>query len=1195
MQLTIHDAHLKKVAFIDNEKPKTLNFYDDTWTRNLQTGSSTYEFSISKKQLVSDTVLERTYNYLNERSFVSFEYKGKTYLFNVMTVEEDEKKIKCYCENLNLELINEYSNAYEADRAMTFVEYCNAMDLLNMPKLSLGINEISDYKRTLKWEGQDTKLARLISLANKFDAEIDFETFLNADSTIKSFLVNVYHENDGNFHGVGRVRKDITLVYGKNLKSIKRKIDKTGIFNMIVPSSQNEENSDQKLTIKDLPDWEIKNDAGVVEYFKKGAALYAPISAQLYPSTFTSETQSDQWIRHDTEFDVKSAKQLETEGLKQLKASAYPELTYEFDGYIDADIGDTVQISDSGFTNMLLLEARIFEQKLSFASKKNWKTTLGNFKALQNMLSSDIQAELEKLVDDAKPYTIRVSSDNGITFKNGEGKSLIKATLWKGNKVLNTDVTWRWALDGNVTVAMEYLAKASTIKDTAVLTVSAYVGNNEVATTEITLTNVNDGADGVDGNDGLPGKDGVGLKSTVVTYGLSTSETTQPTSWTAQVPTLTKGKYLWTKTVWTYTNNTSETGYQKTYIAKDGNDGNDGLPGKDGVGIKSTTITYASSTSGTTKPTSGWSSAIPSVSAGNYLWTKTVWTYTDNTSETGYSVAKMGETGAKGDKGDDGAKGDKGETGNGIANTVITYGLSTSETTEPATWASNMPVLVKGMYLWTRTVQIYTNGKSTTSYQKGYIAKDGAQGLPGTPGKDAQTQYTHIAYADNATGGGFSLTDNTKPYWGMYQDFNAANSNDPTKYKWSKWKGDQGLPGAPGADGKTPYIHFAYADDNKGTNLSFTDKNQQYQGYYSDYTEANSSDYKKYTWVDRLANVQVGTRNLWIQSKATGGFVEEILPDNHITGQKKCYRIPNNKELAFNIEPDFSSRLYQKVTFSAWVKYENVVQGANSWNMFNCFKHAMLLKNSSTGATSNTQYTTLGNFTGTSDWKYITYTYDYAANKSYDQLKTIIRFNLEGAKSGNVWVTGVMVQFGNVATGHVWAPEDVQADIDSKADSALTQEQLNALAEQDNLIKAEMEAKASIDTVDKWITAYENYVKANDADKAKSEQALKEASERILKIRYEVNDLKFVWDAIDRFMSFQNEGLVIGKKDGSAYAKFSDDRISLFSGSSEVMYISQGTLNIANGIFTKTIQIGRFRFETHPADVDMLVLRYLGG
>ena len=168
---------------------------------------------------------------------------------------------------------------------------------------------------------------------------------------------------------------------------------------------------------------------------------------------------------------------------------------------------------------------------------------------------------------------------------------------------------------------------------------------------------------GQNGADGIAGKDGVGLKSTVVTYGLSTSETTQPTSWTAQVPTLTKGKYLWTKTVWTYTDNTSETGYQKTYIAKDGNNGNDGIAGKDGVGIKSTTITYASSTSGTTKPTSGWSSTIPNVSAGNFLWTKTVWTYTDNTSETGYSVAKMGETGAKGDKGDKGDKGKDGKDG----------------------------------------------------------------------------------------------------------------------------------------------------------------------------------------------------------------------------------------------------------------------------------------------------------------------------------------------------------------------------------------------------------------------------------------------------------------------------------------------------------------------------------------------------
>ena len=1180
MQLTIHDAHLKKVAFIDNEKPKTLNFYDDTWTRNLQTGSSTYEFSISKKQLVSDTVLERTYNYLNERSFVSFEYKGKTYLFNVMTVEEDEKKIKCYCENLNLELINEYSNAYEADRAMTFVEYCNAMDLLNMPKLSLGINEISDYKRTLKWEGQDTKLARLISLANKFDAEIDFETFLNADSTIKSFLVNVYHENDGNFHGVGRVRKDITLVYGKNLKSIKRKIDKTGIFNMIVPSSQNEENSDQKLTIKDLPDWEIKNDAGVVEYFKKGAALYAPISAQLYPSTFTSETQSDQWIRHDTEFDVKSAKQLETEGLKQLKASAYPELTYEFDGYIDADIGDTVQISDSGFTNMLLLEARIFEQKLSFASKKNWKTTLGNFKALQNMLSSDIQAELEKLVDDAKPYTIRVSSDNGITFKNGEGKSLIKATLWKGNKVLNTDVTWRWALDGNVTVAMEYLAKASTIKDTAVLTVSAYVGNNEVATTEITLTNVNDGADGVDGNDGLPGKDGVGLKSTVVTYGLSTSETTQPTSWTAQVPTLTKGKYLWTKTVWTYTNNTSETGYQKTYIAKDGNDGNDGLPGKDGVGIKSTTITYASSTSGTTKPTSGWSSAIPSVSAGNYLWTKTVWTYTDNTSETGYSVAKMGETGAKGDKGDDGAKGDKGETGNGIANTVITYGLSTSETTEPATWASNMPVLVKGMYLWTRTVQIYTNGKSTTSYQKGYIAKDGAQGLPGTPGKDAQTQYTHIAYADNATGGGFSLTDNTKTYWGMYQDFNAANSNDPTKYKWSKWRGDQGLPGKPGTDGKTPYIHFAYADDNKGTNLSFTDKNQRYQGYYSDYTEANSSDYKKYTWVDRLANVQVGGTNLvrgtanfssgWAWNTKVATITDIIDKFNVYHGTSTgTDTASNNYDVRFDnaltVLPD------TEYTLSFWVK--------GSGTIYSHFFPSCVAYGINSDGKTTTSADGFITHTLKSNWERYWITWKTLPTAS--GLKNVLPCRQVSTAKSEVWLYGVKLEKGNVPTDWTPAPEDTQEQIDSKADSALTQEQLNALEAKRLQMETEMKALATLQQVSELETFINNLKKEDLDGRQKIIEITKAIEERVKDIE-PIMEYSQKLQFIDTYITQGNGGMIIGKNDSSTKVVVTPDRISFQSGGSEVAYISQSMLHIDNGVFTLSLQLGHYITRVHP-------------
>ncbi|MDK7292397.1 hypothetical protein CYK21_00305 [Streptococcus macedonicus] len=209
----------------------------------------------------------------------------------------------------------------------------------------------------------------------------------------------------------------------------------------------------------------------------------------------------------------------------------------------------------------------------------------------------------------------------------------------------------------------------------------------------------------------------------------------------------------------------------------------------------------------------------------------------------------------------------------------------------------------------------------------------------------------------------------------------------------------------------------------------------------------------------------IGGRNLWIQSKATGGFVEETLPDNHITGQKKCYRIPNNKELSFNIEPNFSSRLYRKVTFSAWVKYENVVQGTNNWNVFNCFKHTLYLKNSSTGATSTANYLTLGGFVGTSDWKYITYTYDYAAIKSYDQLKTTIHFNLEGAKSGTAWVTGVKVEVGSIPSDYTPAPEDTVSQISSLSSQIQqTADGMTLLATKTELNSAKTELQSGITT-----------------------------------------------------------------------------------------------------------------------------------
>ena len=229
---------------------------------------------------------------------------------------------------------------------------------------------------------------------------------------------------------------------------------------------------------------------------------------------------------------------------------------------------------------------------------------------------------------------------------------------------------------------------------------------------------------GDSGKDGVAGKDGVGLQSTSITYAKHTNASTPPsTGWQAQVPTVPAGQYLWTKTVWTYTDSSSETGYSVARMGQDGAKGNDGIAGKDGVGIKTTVIEYAVNTSGTVRPTSGWSTTIPVTPEGQYLWTRTTWTYTDNTTEQGYSVARQGSNGQNGVNGADG------DDGVGIATTIIEYNKSTNSTTPPSTgWTSTIPSISGGQYLWTRVTLNYTDGKKSESYTVARQGEDGADG-----------------------------------------------------------------------------------------------------------------------------------------------------------------------------------------------------------------------------------------------------------------------------------------------------------------------------------------------------------------------------------------------------------------------------------------------------------------------------------
>ena len=672
------------------------------------------------------------------------------------------------------------------------------------------------------------------------------------------------------------------------------------------------------------------------------------------------------------------------------------------------------------------------------------------------------------------------------------------------------------------------------------------------------------GPKGDRGSDGIPGKNGIGIRNTSVLYGLSMAETVPPTAWYQNPPALVKGQWFWTKTAWTYTDNTTETGYQKTYVARDGNDGNNGIAGKDGIGIRSTTITYAQGTSGTVAPTSGWTSQVPNVPAGQFLWTKTVWTYTDNTNETGYSVSKIGETGAKGDKGERGLQGERGPQGD------------------------------RGL-----------QGPQGERGPQGLQGSQGTQGIPGAKGADGKTQYTHIAYADTASGGGFSQTDTNKAFIGMYQDFNATDSQNPQDYRWSKWKGSDGrdgIPGKAGADGRTPYVHFAYADSADGqTGFSLTQNgSKRYLGVCTNFNQADSTNPADYTWNDMTGSASNGGENLITNSAFpenldNWGFWQTPQQNPNLSVSQHPYYYNSAKPLFLlrtsspvpASTPRFSVKRNTDYSFNFQLFATGNIKGVDIY--FLGRKSSETGKNY-TQAVRFKAHTGSPSVAGLAKW-HLTF-------NSGECDEGYIRIDNTGTTNGSeslLFFTELDCYEGT--TNRAWqpSPKDLESQLDSKADSALTQDQINKLNELNSIVQAELKAKASLSVVNQWVKAYQDFLSTNQENKNKTEKALAEASQRIVKLQNDLGETSERWNFLDNYMRASNEGLIIGKNDGSNSVMVSDNRISMFSSGTEVMYIDKGVIHIENGIFSKSIQIGYYREEQDLIDPNRNVIKWVGG
>lgn len=158
-------------------------------------------------------------------------------------------------------------------------------------------------------------------------------------------------------------------------------------------------------------------------------------------------------------------------------------------------------------------------------------------------------------------------------------------------------------------------------------------------------------------------------------------------------------------------------------VAKAGADGENGANGTS-VTITSTSITYKTGSSGTTPPSGTWTTSVPTIANGYYLWTKTVVNYSDGKSTTAYSVSYKGTNGTNGTNGSSVT----------VQSSEVTYQASTNGTTPPSgTWTTTIPNVPNGQFLWTKTVVNYSDGESTTSYSVAY------KGTNGSPGADAIT------------------------------------------------------------------------------------------------------------------------------------------------------------------------------------------------------------------------------------------------------------------------------------------------------------------------------------------------------------------------------------------------------------------------------------------------------------------------
>lgn len=481
IRIAVLTPYDKVLAFLDNTVPSAMHYFDETLHTYLKGSAYTFEFTTLTAH--DDAA------FLVEGNKLSFTRKNKGYYLTIMNVEKGGNTTTVTAYGLCLELTNEYVDAYKAPRAMSFAEYVNAYGFEQ--SFVIGKNEVSDKRITHEWTGSDTVLARLYSIANVFDAELEFVTQLNDDYSLKNFVLNIYRAHSDSVQGMGSDKRSTILRYPNDVYGITKTSDITELYTAIRPTGTN------GLQLNSISGRVIKDTNGNVLYKVNGNNILAPQARDRFPSTLLTNHSNDMYAVQIWSYETESVETLYGQALAQLKKNCVPKVTYDVDAYIDADIGDTFTIEDAEYNPTLYLEARITEQEICFTDSEKCKTIFDNFEEKQSQISSALISEMNKMIELKKVYEGSIVSSNGVLFKTDSDSTQLTAIV----KNDGVDITSKYSIiwykdDEQISTSQTITVNASDLTEKAVYRFKALSGEILKSTAEVTVMRLQDGQNG---------------------------------------------------------------------------------------------------------------------------------------------------------------------------------------------------------------------------------------------------------------------------------------------------------------------------------------------------------------------------------------------------------------------------------------------------------------------------------------------------------------------------------------------------------------------------------------------------------------------------------------------------------------------------------------------------------------------------